>query len=204
MPKKPTGKIGFLRISSQGIRFIKTNFPSKKEEIEKLIVERFVDKINSGPKKLIDKFEQNQENDFDFTLYQGSTKKYLELMEIVPSEGGYFISSKFYKDLEIAQYIVSKIKKNKSDRYDGNVDLLIYPTDYKFYLSELSLQILGYLIKKSNLKFGGIFYFALIDDKEGNLVLLYPRDYGEVEINKYKDNITFNLDPEDWKPFSGS
>lgn len=204
MTMKPTGTIGPIKVDNKGINFQKIGFPKAKAEVELFIVERFFRSINSR-KKVIDKVEQNSENDFDFTVYVKKQVSFLELMEIKYLDGGYDIGTGSYKDLEMARFILGKIQ-NKSDRYTSTarVDLLIYPTDYKFQMSNTCIGLLGYLLSKSNLKFKGIFYFNLLDEDSGYANLIYPREYEEIDVETFKENTTYNLDPTKWKFISAS
>lgn len=199
MPKKPTGKTGPIQFNKRGLKFHKIKFPETKEEIELFIAERYLKFINSV-KPIVKEIRKNPENDFDFTFVgQSGKERYVELMEIVP-EGGYIGAGNSYNNLEMAEYIFKKIKEGKSDRYssDKEVELLIYPTDFKFHLSDVCLHLLGYFISQSGTKFNSIFYFSLLDESEGHAHLLFPReeDYTQVNPEDFKDGFTILPDPE--------
>ncbi len=94
--------------------------------------------------------------------------------------------------------IVERIVSGKSNKYESkslSVDLQIYPTGYQFELSVLCKQLIGFLLNSKKIIFSGVFYFSLIDQFRGHACLLYPNDYSYIDIEKYRDNSTYNLHP---------
>lgn len=203
MHNKPTGKTGFTRMSNKGVTFHKLLYPKEKPEIELFIANYFVNQLNSNNTKVIKDFIQNDEDNYDFTLIlQSGVQKYLELMEIFPQNGGYNNATGYYKDLEMAEYIVERIISGKSIKYESKslpIDLLIYPTGYQFVLSELCKQLIGFLLNSKKIIFNGVFYFSLFDQNTGDACLLYPNNYSQIDVEKYKNSTTYNLDPENGK-----
>lgn len=195
--KKPTGTSGFMRISPKDISFKKTIFPDSKEEIEVFIMERFVENTNNqdAPFKFIS-FVQNEQNDFDFSVETIFGKNDIDLMEIaILDKNGYSLVNNQCNDIEFSRSILKKIK-SKSVKYGNKklpLSLLLYATDFKFNLSELVIQHLQYLLNKEGHCFKMIFFFSLLDNKNGYSRLLFPSDINEFDENRYRNNITINL-----------
>lgn len=199
MNRKPTGKLGFIRAGVSGATYNQIVFPESKDDIEKFIADRFV--FNSNNKNSFLKVTEcvkNIENDYDFSLKTTIGNKYMDLMEIAPKElmkNGYKDISTHYDDLELGKKIWEKVN-DKSKHYGKNTKdlfLLIYPTDFRFNLSELVVQYLKFLSNKNNHCFEMIFYFSLLDSNEGIPRLIYPSDIKNFDEEKYKNNTTFCL-----------
>jgi len=188
--KKPTGKLGRIKFEKgdvSNISFEAIRFPQQKEKNEAFIANRFVAHF-VDQKYLafrIHRIDQNEINNLDFTLRTSQGNKYLELMEIAPLEhikGAYEEAPNYYNVYDFAQSVHEKImKKSNSYRSVGksNIILLIYPTDYKFVLSDTATALLQYWTLIKSHYFQYIFYFALFDDKTGMSHTIYPasRDY---------------------------
>src|SRR5689334_19880487 len=146
MPKstKPVGTSGVahvkLEADAHSVDFAKVEFPPHKEGIEQAIVEGFMNSAREIlPALAIPAFKQNAQDDFDFTLLlEGSKERYLELKEIAPlKSASYDSASSSYMAYEFAQFIREIIRK-QSKRYEGSTGpglyLLLYVTDWRFYL----------------------------------------------------------------------
>lgn len=157
MNKKPTGTTGFIRIGPTGADYHQTIFPEAKENIEKFITVRFISNLNKQKSFLqIKNFIKNEENNFDFSLETSIGKKDLDLMEIAPKDlmkNGYSNIPNYYHDIEFGKKVWEKIME-KNEHYGNqqkNLFLLIYPTDFRFNLSELCIQYLKYLANQKNI-----------------------------------------------------
>jgi len=195
--KKPTGITGSIKITAKETSFKKVDFPNTKEEIESSIMERFVENTNKQNTFFkFTSFNQNKQNDFDFSIETTIGKNDIDLMEVaILEKGGYALASNKHNDLELSKSIFKKIL-GKSAKYGGKelpLFLLLYPTDFKFNLSELTIQHLKYLLNKKPHCFKMIFYFSLLDEQEGYARLLFPSEINEFDEEKFKNNITINL-----------
>jgi len=211
--RKPSGKLGKLKFQSgdkNSISFEKIEFPVQKDEIEAFIVERFLFHLSAEgylPFE-ITRYEQNHINDLDFTLHTTYGKKYLELMEIAPLEhikGGYDKAPNSYNDYNFTESVYDKLM-SKSASYqntsESNIWLLIYPTDYRFVLSDTATALLQYWTITRSHYFEYIFYFTLFDETAGLLHWIYPssQDYFVgFDASKYRNSWTILFKPEDWK-----
>lgn len=176
---KPTGVTGPVRISQEGASFRPVVFPKTKEEIEHFIVQGFVSNFCKEALSILS-FEQNEQNDFDFTLQTNLGQKYLELMEIAPLEkirGSYADAPSSYNAYEFAQTILAKIL-SKSSRYTGlktpPVMLLLYVTDWAFTLSETVNALLQYWLIKNKHAFQCVFAFKPRSENSGTVSILFP------------------------------
>ncbi len=195
--KKPTGTTGSIRITSKDTSFNKIIFPNAKEDIELFIMERFVENINKqGVFFKFTSFSQNSQDDFDFSVETTNGKSDIDLMEIATlGKSSHELASNQYNDLEFSRNILKKILE-KSTKYKSNKSslfLLLYSTNFKFNLSELVIQHLQYLLNRDTHCFKMIFYFSLLDGKEGYTRLLFPSEIKEFDEKRYKNNISINL-----------
>ena len=209
--KKPTGKSGPIsaKITKSGeftASFEKIQFPDDKDEIESYVVSCFVDsgKEKFGKYFFISDPKKNTLDDFDFLVTTPKGNAYLELMEIAPLElyrGGYKDAPNCIDRYDISKFVHSKILE-KSEKYPNKLSkelyLLLYVTDYKFSLSDVSRHILSYFCYKSSIKFDVIFSYTPHDEKEGVVNWIHPSEDKEFEgfdpEQFMGENI--NLDPE--------
>ena len=215
--KKPTGKIGpySAHIDEQGEvhgEFKKIEFPTDKDDIESLIVSKFIEEGKAKFKKyfFISNPEKNQLDDIDFNVKTPKGTAYLELMEIAPLDlyqGGHEEAPNTYDRLELAKYTHSKILA-KSQKYPPKLKhelfLLLYITNFKFVLSDTTKTLLSYFCSESSLKFDVIF---LLTPREGKisseLNWIYPVEkdrFKGFDPQKYKGTV-MNLDPQKFEVF---
>lgn len=199
MNKKPTGKTGFIRIGPTGVNYHQTIFPETKEDIEKFIIERFVNNLNQQNTFFqIKQFQKKIENDFDFVLDTSLGKRDMDLMEIAPKDflnKGYSEIPNHYLDTDLGKKVWDKIEE-KSNHYGNKKQklfLLIYSTDFRLNLSELCIQYLKYLSNKNEHCFEMIFYFSLLTSEEGFGRLIYPTDVYKFDEDKHKNDAVFSL-----------
>mgnify|MGYP006865025576 CR=1 FL=1 len=143
MRTKPSGIKGPLRIQvveggAVVSSFEQIPFSSNKADLEKGIVDKFFLSMNKGLAKSGEKFllldpQQNEENDFDFTVTSPDGPAYLELMEIAPLQGPHEHAPVGYRPYDFAQAIFDGIHQ-KSQRYPKNMIqdlyLLLYVTHW--------------------------------------------------------------------------
>ena len=212
MTRKPTGQLGKLEVNfgdKSSISFEAIDFPDQKEDIEALFVERFFAQPLTHeyfPFEILD-YEQNAERNLDFTLRTSQGNKLLELMEIAPLEhiqGSYDEASNSYNNAEFAISVHEKLMK-KSDGYtsreESNISLLLYPTDYRFALSDTAVAWLQYLTITQAHYFECIFYFFLLDNKSGVTNIRFPTDseyFADFDENKNRKSWSIFPRPEDW------
>lgn len=206
-PTKPTGTIGPVRLSGEGLEFQQIDFPRTKDEVEAFIVRSFLNSSGSLP-LAIDNFSQNEQNDFDFTINTSEGRKYLELMEIAPLEnlrGSYQSAPSKYKPYDFAEYIFKKMM-GKSDKYQGaassNICLLIYITDWAFTLSETIVALLQYWAAHKQHSFQYVFCYSPIDQNAGVTKLIFPTPlefWSGFNPEAFRNNEVINLSPLKWE-----
>ncbi len=184
--KKPRGTVGhvIIRPERRVAEFVPVEFPRTKAEIERYIVEQALDhakEIGLNPYLLESTPVQNPENSFDFTLTTGLGEQYLDLMEIAPLEyfkASYEQAPDHYKHGELVDFIYSKII-SKSQKYGLSprsiIHLLLYNTDWRFYVEERALNLLAYYCLCAKHCFKSILYFSPDSKAKGALASVYPR-----------------------------
>jgi hypothetical protein len=125
-------------------------------------------------------------------------------MEVAPlqlHEGEHERAPNSYDRYKLAEFIHSKIIK-KSEKYPDNLSgelfLLLYVTNFKFALSDATLQILRYFCHKSFLKFDVIFLYTPLDETEGHVEWIHPMEESDFEgfdPEQYR-GVVLNLNPE--------
>lgn len=207
LPLKPTGEIGPVSISAERLQFLKVEFPRTKEEIEKYIVNSFLNSNVELPMKIKGCIQNNQ-NDFDFTLDTSEGGKYLELMEVAPLEnlrGSYEKAPRSYKPYDFADYIVKKIM-GKSAKYSGasssKICLLIYITDWAFTLSDTVVALIQYWMVNAQHSFEYVFFYSPIDQESGITRIIFPTPlefWANFEPSAYLENEVINFSPLNWE-----
>jgi hypothetical protein len=212
MPK-PRGIIGVTRVQpgkkSTKVDFLPIDFPESKDEIESFIMKAFLDSVPLDliPAPFID-VKHLPQNDFDFVDCGASKPTYIELMEIAPLEttiGGYSQAANIYNAGELVDYILGKIlEKATSYRVDSNTRfvLLLYITDWKFYLSPTVISLLQYWTQKFQEIFSEIYYFKPRTNKDGEARRIFPTplDYWSgFDPDKFIRNQITNLNPTEFE-----
>lgn len=209
--KKPKGQIGPIKYSASAdsVKFDEIPLPDTKEEIEKYIVDLFIRTGRSQFREnfFVDRPIQNLAGDFDFDVVTPKGKAYLELMEIAPLElykTTHDKAPESYKPYEIAKFAFEKIQA-KEKKYPKNlareIFLLLYITNWKFALSDLTVNILGYFCHNSINVFDVIFLLTPRDAKEGYVhwISPVPNDFfNGFDLEAYKDKVVLNLNPTKW------
>ncbi len=181
-PKKPTGELNLQIITGDSVIEIKTTFPDTKPDIEKAVVDLFVELHNrsSQPEDAIHVLYQNETNDLDFTIAQGGLTGYLELMEVLPGtkmRGGYGSISPIVDQARLVDHLIQKIY-DKSGRYSAinePIDLLLYLThDY----AQISATAENYIKSYFNIHphaFRRIYLFVpFLTNNDGIRINLFP------------------------------
>jgi hypothetical protein len=212
-PHKPTGVSGSTKIDFSPEKILiepqPIQFPTVKEEIEELMVQGFLNVVSK--EKLIQEpinYEQNKQDDFDFTLETIEGKKALELMEIAPLEhlrGQYNQAPEQYVPYDFAKYIFNKIMK-KSIRYTTSVEnglwLLVYATDFRFMLSNTVIGLLQFWTVKNPHSFERIYYHHPLAMKDGLVYTIFPTPcnyWNNFNPEDYRNNVTYIFSPlEGW------
>lgn len=213
--KKPTGEIGPVRFSRKpdgaNVSWNTVAFPSRKEDIELLIVRLFHDSlIKEGVREFT--YRQNEQKDFDFVLEFADATSYLELREIqykdiqeLQTHGPPYRSRKTaIVDLAYAMQIASAVHK-KSHQYGRpgktSVDLLLYITHWRFSPSELVIRLVQYFLLTAPPMFDHVFFIRPINSTEADPRVLFPsRD--PLEGHKPEEFINseyLKLDPQRWR-----
>jgi hypothetical protein len=193
--KKPTGNLSVYKITGNGKEEIKIDFPAIKSEQEIKLVELFLQQIKTN--ELInypyDDYEQNDEQDLDFTIINQGAKSLLELTELIPGnlKAGYNSVSPFVNQDTLAQRLINIIEK-KSKNYSGikvPIDLLVYVTDNNSNISIQAEKSLKIYLKENKHVFRYIFYFIpMFEINDGIIIQYFPNtEEGENNIGKLGD-----------------
>jgi hypothetical protein len=172
-PRKPTGRSGAVALGGgQPSTFAPTTWPDSKREIERLVVERsFASGIRGADlRKLYRLVAEPQinpeENGFDVMLTTEAGEQYLELTEAAPlrgAGGSYDKAATSYIQGERADAVFAELLK-KSTGYGGFsrsvVHLLVYSTDFRFFLDRDVLDLLAYRALGGELCFASIVYYG--------------------------------------------
>jgi DNA-binding sugar fermentation-stimulating protein len=98
-PKKPTGTMGSLHLSSHGgATYTPIAWPETKDHIENHVLRAALESAKLAAVELYDLVREpvrNEEQHFDFTLHTRTGVEYLDLMEIAPLRkmGGSFANA---------------------------------------------------------------------------------------------------------------
>lgn len=187
-------------------------FPKKKEDIEKYICERFAfHMVKVGA--TIYSIEQNEENNFDFTLKLPGGTVYLDLVEIIINDSRGSPYSNEQLKISYSDYIdsVLKIVSKKSLKYESKseipISLLIYCSHWRFIPNDEIIFILQYIIQNNNYIFENIFIYTPLDDTDGTLTLIHPTDVNKFKnitpevIEKSRSKFYLNLNPNKFELF---
>lgn len=207
---KPIGRSGPFeaQVKADGTvqgSYQRIEFPSSKDEIEKLIADWFVGSLAKTAASIDDvpmfsDLKPNPENDFDFTVSTERGPAYLELQEAAPLSGPYERAPASYKPYDYAQYILTKILE-KSAKYPKSgvrdIFLLVYSTHWSFVLSDTTIACLRHWLHQKPSAFRAIFAFTPLAWAEGEPRWLYPvppelRNGFDPET--VRDNICLTLD----------
>jgi hypothetical protein len=195
--KKPTGNLSVYKITGNVKEEIKIDFPAIKSEQEIKLVELFLQQITTN--ELInypyDYYEQNDEQDLDFTIINQGKKSLLELTELIPGnlKAGYVSVSPLVNQDNLAQRLIDIIEK-KSNNYNGikiPIDLLVYVTDNNSNISIRSEKSLKIYLKENKHVFRYIFYFIpMFEINDGIIIQYFPSiEEGENNIGRLGDAI---------------
>lgn len=214
--KKPSGRSGFVRFTSDGrgngsVEVKQTYFPQEKGELESWMVNRFIYSINKRPDGEVFLMPplKNELDDFDFTVRTSNSEIYLELMEIAPLEavkGGHGNAPKEYNVFARAEYIFKKIC-GKSERYPADngkpLCLLLYNTHFSFSVDEdIEIKLIAYFCKNAKLKFSKIYIYSPLDDLEGSVHQVFPFPAALLEDfdpEKYRSYRAIKFDPDNFE-----
>jgi hypothetical protein len=124
-----------------------------------------------------------KEVDFDFALCSEEEKRYLELLEIVipPPKRGipYASREQVVQSKKFSETIISEIRKKALKYPRGTargLDLLLYPTHWRFLTSQIIRQAVAKYLKDNAHPFAHVFEFSIFDENSGVIQLLFPND----------------------------
>lgn len=179
-PKKPSGSLNVYKVTDEGVERLSGNFPTVKDDIESRIAELFIP-IAKRAGFCCTGLEQNDEQDFDFTVYCNEQESFLELAELMPADqkGGGYSTSPAVDQKELADRMLSIVER-KSSKYKGvktPIDLLVYVTDDKSNISPNGEQYLKGILNQTSHVFRSIYYFVpMLQINDGILIRYYPNN----------------------------
>jgi len=144
---------------------------------------------------------QNLENDLDFQLPTISGIQHLDLAEIVHSmsNGGYEGAPNKYKVgdmVDVVWGLIQAKEKKYGARRKFAVHLLLYSTDWRFFLSESCISLLRAYCLRRKQHFVSIAYYAPITADEGILWPLSPFDaLPHIDETALRNNVVTNGNP---------
>jgi hypothetical protein len=210
MPRKPTGNIGPFRVTNAPggptAEWLKIQFSTQKEEIEKFFLDLFVSEMGKGGARIL-KAEKNPENDFDFTLELPNGKVSLDLMEIIyrdaqgrPYEGDN-IRIESYKYAEQIRDAVMAKSVHYGKAGTQPIHLLTYITHWRFQENEVVMRLVQHMLQQSRPIMENVFFLSPFDDKSGALCVLYPsvNPLEGHDPNTFKNRWYLTLNPARWE-----
>lgn len=204
---KPIGAAGTTRITKTELghraEFRRAEFTSDKEEIEEDILRGFLLSAKDSLPALSDPpFKRNQQDDFDFDLHLLDDKiKFMELKEFAPLAKGSYesASSKYFVGnfVELIRRMVLKLSKRYRSSVGDGLYLLLYVTDWRFTLSQSTLNSLRYWFLLDDHCFERIYIYHVRERFEGLAEVLYPDSVpADFDPRNVRDNQVTNLDPK--------
>jgi len=210
--KKPIGETGKVRVThSKGepiVTWEPIRFPTGKAEQELVVASTFAKELstNEGTDWIV---EQLNENNFDFALRSSTESRYLELQEIIippPKRGTPYASrEQVIQSRKFSETIILGIQR-KALKYrrgtDYALDLLVYPTHWRFMTSETVRQAVAKYLKDNIHPFAHVFEFSIFDRTSGLIQVLFPNEersksFSPQNIAKHR---YVNFDPAIRKP----
>ncbi len=182
-PRKPTGELGELVFTSEGISHRRIELPDAKEDIERFIVERAFRCRAEELQRLYRNVgvpQQNPENSFDFTMQSESGTESLELMEVAPLEtlGGSFETAPYaYTAGELADAVWAEVAKKASKYGESRKDtihLLLYCTDRRFSPPPPFWTIVSSVAHRERHPFKTIVFCAPAGDDDAYIEVIAP------------------------------
>lgn len=183
-------------------------FPTDKPRQELAIASAFAKQLstNESTSWIV---EQLNENDFDFVLRSSAESRYLELQEIIippPKRGIPYVSrEQVVHSKKFSETIVSGIQRKALKYPRGTtpiLDLLLYPTHWRFMTSETVRQVIAKYLKDNAHPFAHVFEFSIFDHNSGVIQVLFP-DNGRLKSFRPQDvahHRYINFDPATRKP----
>lgn len=175
------------------VYFNRLQYSDKKENVETFIMGQFFLHMKKYGAVFLDNPRQNNQDDFDFTLFLPGGKVYLELTEFVIGNKRDLPYKKFktmqkYGDIvdKLILRIVEKSKKAKKRKEEKSIaepiHLLCYVTHCDFLLNDEVVAIVQDELKGIKHEFENIFYLTILNEKECDIKILYPNN--NPKINK--------------------
>ena len=210
--RKPSGTSGYFHVTGdKPPEFNKLHFPEAKDEIEKLVVAGAIAVAQVTSPELYEMYgkpTQNPENHFDFSLKGQTQDEFLDLAEIVgpkgyASDGTYVVGEYVDRAFEL---IKKKAKKYGLSRKSA-VHLLLYTTDWRYFISESAVTVLRAYCGRRQHHFKSIAYFAPSGMGDGALWQVYPApsatpELGWIAEHQLRGNKVTNFDPASAQPLA--
>jgi len=131
---------------------------------------------------------KNEEQHFDFTLETSSSTHYLDLMEVVLLKGkSYAEASTNYNIAEMARQVFDAVTR-KSQKYGKQatpIHLLLYSTDWRFFLRGEVLDLIGLWLSRKPPVFATVKYVYPDPTSGALLEHVFPRPSSEfADVNE--------------------
>jgi hypothetical protein len=210
---KPIGESGPVQVTHNAgqttIEWQKIEYPPEKKDQEQAVASSFIETLNASedPKWALNALA---EDDFDFEMSRGDEKRYLELQEvIIPGKKRgppYAKGEQTIEPAKFAKTIVSAIN-SKAIKYppalEQPLDLLIYPTHWRFVPNPSVLQLVCDSLHKSSHPFSNIYFFNRLNENESQRVNLFPSKELLAGFNREEAEATayVNFDPGSGEAF---
>jgi hypothetical protein len=183
-PKKPQGRSGPLRLSSDGGGWDVTRFPDGKAERERMIAEMFVEAANRSLAGASDPslapfgdLVQNPEDDLDFAVSTALGTRPMELAEFAPlrEHGPRFGDAPLELHPAAKCDLALALVAEKSAHQGGAGRLLLlYHTEYGFWLDDLTIELMRRGLAASPPGFDRVFYLSPFDAATGSAAEIFP------------------------------
>jgi hypothetical protein len=209
--RKPIGENGPIRVACTNggpvLTWEKVAYPGQKVAQEAMIADAFLRKLNAieGEQWAL---KQLPEADFDFTIYQGSDERYLELQEIVipPKKRGspYADREQVVQSVKFSETILSSVGK-KAAKYPRNagkpLELLLYVTHWRFLTIATVHKLLAFWFLHHQHPFSRVHVFTKLGEISDALETVFPATYLVAGFTPAmaSNHRYVNVDPAGWQ-----
>lgn len=184
MSDKPQGKSGPVAIRAKGLEWVLTTLPGNKAEREQLVANLFVKSLDSWvageSEPSLRPFGvplQNNENDLDFTVSTSIGDVLMELAEFAPlaEHGPNFEAAPLTLESQEKAKLATALVAKKS-AHQGGADriLLLYVTEYGFWLDPCSIECMRRALAVAPPKFDRVYYLSIHSLTEASTSEIYP------------------------------
>jgi hypothetical protein len=179
--RKPVGRTGPIRTSSEGLTRNFVQFPEEKAEIELMIAQMFVQ--NGGPHAKrwgpFEDLQQLRENNIDFSIKTNQGTKYMELAEFAPLNSLRATGLKPSYENAPSTYspgnlLLDLIREKSAHQGGKDCFLLVYKTHETFFVPPPVYHAIAQALRTEGVKFEAIYFLSPKPDLSAMIFEIYP------------------------------